>query len=141
MLMRSHVASAPAGAASEKMARWVRAMRFERPFFRRTEVRPNAAGALWSMSARKTMRLRLRVVVSGDDEASEDGGGVVVVVAAEAPRAIPSATEWMTRPMVVERALLKDVEACREFRGSSWSSAVGERGGEMWWLVAVSVGD
>lgn len=72
--MIAQVAKAPAGAARLKKARCVRAVRFERPCLRRTEVRPNAAGALCSMMARKTMN---------DNEF--DGA------AEEAPNAIPSA--------------------------------------------------
>ena len=68
------------------MRRCVRAVRFERPDLRRTEERANEAGALWRRIARKIMKLRERL---------EE-----VLLA---PRAMPSAREWMTRPRVVEK--------------------------------------
>lgn len=62
-------------------------VRFERPCFRRTDVRPKAAGALCSIMARKMMRER------------EVLGAVL-----EAPNAIPSAHAWIINPIVVDEA-------------------------------------
>lgn len=78
------VNTAPAGAAKLNMARCVRILRFEKPCFSNTEVRPNAAGALCSMMAKK---------MTSD---SEVDGAVE-----DAPKAMPSAHEWITSPMVV----------------------------------------
>jgi hypothetical protein len=80
----AQVTKAPAGAAKLKKARWVRAERFERPCFNKTDVSPKAAGALCNMIARKTMKDRV-------PEGAAD----------EAPSAIPSAQAWTTNPMVV----------------------------------------
>ena len=85
ILTTAHVTSAPTGAARLKMTRWALALRLPRPCWRRTEVRPKAAGALWIMMARKMMKEREGVVEE------------------EAPRAMPSAAAWMQRPRVVER--------------------------------------
>ena len=79
-----HVNNAPTGAAREKTMRCARAARVLRPCFKRTDVRPNAAGALWIMIAKKMMKLSRLVVVL------------------DAPNAIPSAHAWMTRPTVVD---------------------------------------
>jgi hypothetical protein len=57
----------------------VRAVFFESPCLSKTDVSPNAAGALWSMIAKK---------MTSD---SEVDGAVD-----EAPRAIPSALAWPT---------------------------------------------
>ena len=80
---------APAGAARLNNMRWVLAIRLEIPCLRSTEVSPNAAGALCSIMAKKMIKER------------EVEGAVV-----DAPKAIPSAKAWITRPMVVadERA-------------------------------------
>lgn len=86
ILTTTQVASAPAGAARENMRRCIRAARFERPDLRRTEERANEAGALWRRIARKIMKLRERL---------EE-----VLLA---PRAMPSAREWITKPRVVEK--------------------------------------
>lgn len=86
-LTRIHVPIAPAGAARLKTARCALVDLLLRPCLSSTAVSPNAAGALCSIIAAKTTSPRLVFVV-----------GVEV----EAPSAIPSATAWMTRPMVVE---------------------------------------
>ena len=83
----SHVPTAPAGAARLNTTKCVLAPRFPNPCFRRTEVSPKEAGALWTMIA--TKMIRDKDVVDWDDE--------------DAPRAIPSAAAWMQRPRVVER--------------------------------------
>lgn len=70
----AQVARAPIGAAKLKQAKCVRARRFDNPCLRRTEVSPKAAGALWSMMAKK---------ITSDKEV--DGA------VEEAPKAIPSA--------------------------------------------------
>jgi len=73
-----HVTSAPSGAASENRRRWPRAERFETPSFRRMDVRPKAAGALWTRMAMKITMPRL--LFESEVEEVED-----------APRAMPSA--------------------------------------------------
>ena len=90
---RAQVTNAPAGAARLKKARCVRAVRFERPCLRSTEVRPKAAGALCSMIAMKTTSVR-------------DVDGAVD----EAPSAMPSAHACTTSPMVVADVVLRRVE-------------------------------
>lgn len=85
-LTTTQVAIAPTGAARLKTIKWPLAARFVSPCFRSTEVKPNAAGALWTMMARKMMKLRL-----------------VLDVEDEAPSAMPSAAAWMTSPVVVDR--------------------------------------
>jgi hypothetical protein len=70
----AHVASAPMGAARLKNARCVRAVFLDNPCFSRTDVRPNAAGALCSMMAKN---------ITNDSEVE----GAVE----EAPSAMPSA--------------------------------------------------
>jgi len=85
---KAHVNRAPIGAARLNRNRWPLAARLLKPCLRRTDVRPKAAGALWTKMATKTMRPRVFC-----DE------GVVE----EAPSAMPSAKEWMTSPIVVER--------------------------------------
>lgn len=66
------VATAPTGAAKLKMSKCVLAARLERPCLRRIDVSPNEAGALWTIIARKMIKLR-------------------PVSEVDAPRAIPSA--------------------------------------------------
>ncbi len=78
-----NVASASAGALSEKMSRCRLTLTRSRPSCSRKVDRPNAAGALCSMMARKTMT----------------STSVWCVVAA-APRAMPSAAACTTRPRV-----------------------------------------
>lgn len=107
-LTAAHVPKAPTGAARLKTARWARAARLEKPCFRRTEVRPKAAGALWSMIARNTTNPR-----------ACEAGPVV-----EAPRAMPSAIAWMISPI--------DVAGGRE-RASSAGRGVSGSVGELEW--------
>lgn len=82
------VPSAPSGAARLNRARCARAVRLLRPCLRRTAESPKAAGALCMMMARKMMNSR-----------------DTFPVAEEAPSAMPSAMEWITRPIVVEELL------------------------------------
>jgi len=60
------------------------------PWFNRRDVRPKAAGALWTRIAAKTASPIALV------EDLEDEGEVE-----EAPRAMPSARAWIRRPIVV----------------------------------------
>ena len=83
------VATAPIGAATLNRARCVRAVRLDRPCFKRTDVSPKAAGALCNMIAKKMTS------DSDVDEAVE-----------EAPSAIPSAQAWTTSPIVVAEVFL-----------------------------------
>ena len=85
-LTTTQVVIAPMGAARLKTIRWPLAALFVSPCFNRTDVNPNAAGALCTMIATKMMKLRL-----------------VLEVEDEAPSAIPSAAAWMTSPVVVDR--------------------------------------
>src|SRR4029450_7133455 len=62
-VMMSHVMMAPKGAARLKTMRWPLAARFDRPCFRRREVRPKEAGALWIMMATKMMKPSFMSVV------------------------------------------------------------------------------
>lgn len=45
-LTNNQVERAPTGAARLNTIKWARAARFDKPCFRSTDVRPNAAGAL-----------------------------------------------------------------------------------------------
>jgi hypothetical protein len=74
------------GAARLNIMRWLLACLLLRPALSKTDVSPKAAGALWSMMAMKMMKLSR-----------------VLDVALEAPRAMPSAKAWMTRPTVVDK--------------------------------------
>jgi hypothetical protein len=86
ILTNSQVVSAPNGAARLKIMRCPRAALLLNPCFSNTDVRPNAAGALWIMMATKMMKPSL-----------------VLEDVAEAPIAMPSAAAWITRPVVVAR--------------------------------------
>ena len=82
------VARAPTGAAMLNTNRCVRAARLDSPCLSRTDVSPKDAGALWTMIARKMIKL---------SPASE----------LDAPNAMPSAAAWMTRPVVVAKLWLR----------------------------------
>lgn len=88
----------------------------EIPSFRRMEVRPKAAGALWTRMAMNIIIPRLLLFEAG--------------VVEEAPRAMPSARAWIRRPIVVGFG--------REGGGGVWcvegadSGSIVERG--MWWV-------
>ena len=79
-----HVTMAPTGAAMLKTTRCVRIARGVRPCFSSAVVKPNDAGALWTMIAMKIMKLRL-------------------VLDVDAANAMPSAAAWMTNPRVVAK--------------------------------------
>ena len=85
-LTTTHVPTAPIGAARLKTTRCALAALFPSPCLSRTEVSPNAAGALWTMMATKMMSDKEVVEVDEDD----------------APSAMPSAAAWIHRPSVVE---------------------------------------
>ena len=87
MWTKRKVTKAPTGAARLNTNKCALAARLEMPCFRRTDVRPKDAGALWTMMARKMMKLR-------------------PVSELDAPRAIPSAAAWITRPVVVAKLWL-----------------------------------
>ena len=88
VLTTTQVPNAPTGAARLNTTRCALAPLFPSPCFNSTDVSPNAAGALWTITATKI--IREREVVDLDEE--------------EAPKAIPSAAAWIHRPRVVERA-------------------------------------
>ena len=85
------------GAAREKIMRWPRAARLERPCFKRTEVSPNAAGALCTIMAINITK-----------------PSFVFRLDAEAPIAMPSAAAWMTKPVVVARLRVCFAEGVKE---------------------------
>lgn len=84
----TQVPNAPTGAARLNTTKCALAPLFPSPCFSNTDVRPKAAGALWTITA--TKMIKEREVVELEEE--------------EAPRAIPSAAAWMHNPSVVERA-------------------------------------
>ena len=105
MCTSTQVTNAPNGAARLKIIRWPLAALFDKPCFSSTDVRPNAAGALWIMIATKMMNPNF---VSEEE--------------AEAPIAIPSAAAWITSPAVVARervCLGVGVRDCRKESDSS----------------------
>lgn len=61
------------------------AIRLDRPCLSKTDIKPKAAGTLCIISAMKMMKLSL-----------------LFELVDEAPRAMPSAAAWITRPTVVE---------------------------------------
>ena len=86
ILTTIHVPTAPTGAAIANATKCALAPLFPNPCLSKTLVSPNAAGALCTMIAKKMMRLNPFVEWEVED----------------APRAMPSAAEWMQRPRVVE---------------------------------------
>lgn len=76
MATNAQVTNAPNGAAKLKINKWFLTLGFPIPLLNSTDVNPNAAGALWSMIARKI--IADKAVFSAVDEA---------------PSAIPSAAE------------------------------------------------
>lgn len=107
-LIISQVDNAPTGAAKLKMTKCPRAARFDKPCLKRTEVRPNAAGALWIMMAKKIIN-----------------PSFVLDVADEAPMAMPSAAACITKPIVVARVLVCFGVGVSEPRKPSSSSTDG----------------
>ena len=103
---RKYVANAPAGAARLNTMRWTRIARFDRPCFSKIDVRPKAAGALWTKIARKMIIPTCKLAVVAD-----------------APIAIPSAAACMTRPVVVARLRACLGDGRREPRKPSASSS------------------
>ena len=81
---QTNVIKAKIGAETENISKCFRALLRSRPSCRRKVTRPNAAGALWSIIARK-------MIISTSNS----------LVAAAAPNAIPSAAAWTTNPSVV----------------------------------------
>ena len=79
-----NVIKANIGAETENISKCFRALLRSRPSCSRKVTRPNAAGALWSIIARK-------MIISTSNS----------LVAAAAPNAIPSAAAWTTNPSVV----------------------------------------
>ena len=79
-----NVIKANIGAETENISKCFRALLRSRPSCSRKVTRPKAAGALWSIIARK-------MIISTSNS----------LVAAAAPNAIPSAAAWTTKPSVV----------------------------------------
>ena len=82
------VANAPTGAARLKTNRCALAARLDNPCLSKIDVSPKDAGALWTMIAKKMIKLS-------------------PVSELDAPNAIPSAAAWMTRPVVVATLWLR----------------------------------